>query len=129
MLASYYLLDFIEDKKRETYNEIKKVEPRPDGKYSKTDEEILQNEFVLHSTFHILSIFNIVLSKKFDAKSVNGRIISGIKNNKISFIETSYDVITRKLKNFINQKQQKDQRLSLTRYFKTTTSLELINLF
>lgn len=128
MLASYYLFEFIESKRREMYSIIKSIEPRSDGKYSKTDQAILQNEFILHSSFHTLACLNIYLSKKMDHRSINGKVINGKKNDDLGFIESAYEIVTKKIKKFIISKQLKDQRLSLTRYFKTTDSHELLNL-
>lgn len=124
MLASYYLFNFIERKRKEVYYKMKRIEPKPNGNYSKEETKILQQEFVLHASFHILTAFQVLNSSNI--KGFNGKVISNYKVQKMTFVETSYTNIVEEFRKKITSIQEKDPRFSITRYFKTANSMTLL---
>lgn len=128
MLSSYLLYEFIEKKKSNVNKKIKAIEPKADGSYKLDDLQTFQLEFVLHASFHILMLFNIVLLNKHDIKSLNGILLSNFKNNKLEDIESIYFDIIDKVKVHINIAKNKDERFTYTKYFKSAESLKIKSL-
>ena len=128
MLSSYLLYEYIENKKAIINKKIKSIEPNQDGTYKKTDQSTLQFEFILHASFHILTLFNVLLLKKHDSKSLNGILISNFKNDKLDEIELMYNEIVNKMKDYINDIKSKDGRFTYTKYFKSAESMKIKNL-
>ncbi len=125
MLAGYYIYSFVEEKRRKIYKDIKAIDIDENGKYSTSDLKTLNKEFALHATFHIVSLFRIILLKDTTSiQEVNGKIISAFKNAKTEVYESTYNRIIDKAGVFIEKQKQADLKFSLSKYFKSGESYE-----
>lgn len=132
MQASYYLFFLIENKKREKYKEIKSIEHYYNKKYNEKELNILNYQFVIHASFHILALMKVVYEEnsQLNYKGVIGKIISDFNNKNNDFFDRMYILIIDKIKKYIIDLQSKDLTFSLSKYFKSTNSHdELNNLF
>jgi hypothetical protein len=129
MLVSYYLYEYIEAKRKAISQKIKVIELKDKNNYNSDDQIALEDEFLLHASFHILTILHILFLNENDSRSINGKVINSYKKNNLSIVDKPYNTAVTKIRKHLTKEAQGDPRFSLTRYFKTAASLDLLQLF
>ncbi|MCH8518689.1 AIPR family protein, partial [Candidatus Gracilibacteria bacterium] len=120
------IFDYIIDKEkiyRKKYNLInKKIKADEGYKLDPQESDVIDNDFILHSSFHILMIYR----KYFDLKGKEyGRNLAEDywygENKKKKELERIYEDIVTEIKMFIKKKKA-NPGFTLTKYFKSSES-------
>jgi hypothetical protein len=119
MQIAYYFQSFIEDKKRFYKKRFDTVVIGARGKYLKKDLPIIENQFILHASSHILALFKSQFGKQYKHKNeLYNKVCSDWNNSNFDRWDSIYERIIRKLKVHV-KKQETDIAFALTKYFKS----------
>jgi len=116
---AYYFLWFIDDEKYAYKKKYDAIEIGARGKYLKKDIPVIENQFILHATSHILALFKKQFSKLYpNKKELYNRVCSDWNKEKLNDWHVIYARIIRKLKAHVKV-LEKDKTFTLTKYFKS----------
>lgn len=123
MLTAFYILEYIESRRKQYDKKRKNIKVNKDGKYNKNDTELLELSFILFSDYYILSLFKLFLLKKYSSiREINNRIKKDYTENQYKITAETYEDIIKKLNKFFSLKRKRDSNFNVERFLKLQNS-------